>query len=260
MRYPSLDRFGFAAEIVHTHRALAASAWRALDWGSAGNDNLLFLLSTVDGEAPCELAPHSTPSAYAQCVQELDNFGAYLARLGLGPEPSFFELHRAHVVSVPWDKLVALRRGGYCFEQNLLFMSALRSIGIEEIVPVLARVRRGDPNLLRPFGHIALCAKTDGRNWLADVGLAQGRLLDPIPMEPGLEHEQPGWRFRLVEDGPLLVWQSLEDGEWRDGYAFAPEPAPLVDIEVCNWYTATHPGSPFVTGLRCATVELIGDC
>jgi N-hydroxyarylamine O-acetyltransferase len=200
-------------------------------------------------------------------VEGLDDLGRYLARLGLGPEPSFFELHRAHVVSIPWDnldpysgipvslersrledKLVAQGRGGYCFEHNLLFMSALHSIGIEKVGAVLARVRRGDPNVLRPFGHIALRVTTDGRDWLADVGLAQGGLLDPIPMEAGLEHDQSGWRFRLVEDGRELVWQTLEDGEWRDGYGFLPEPAPLVDIEVCNWYTATYPSSPFVTG------------
>lgn len=159
-------------------------------------------------------------ATYARSVDGLNNFEAYLARLGLGRTPSFFELHREHVVSIGWDnidaysgipvslepstiedKLVARRRGGYCFEHNLLFMSALRSIGIEEVVSVLARVRRGDPTVLRPFGHVALRVRTDGRDWLADVGLAQGGLLDPIPMEPGLEHDQSGWRFRLIEDG-----------------------------------------------------------
>jgi arylamine N-acetyltransferase len=28
-----------------------------------------------------------------------------------------------------------------------------------------------------------------------------------------------------------------------------PEPVPLVDIETSNWFTSTHPRSPFVTGL-----------
>jgi N-hydroxyarylamine O-acetyltransferase len=32
-------------------------------------------------------------------------------------------------------------------------------------------------------------------------------------------------------------------------YGFVPEPVPLIDVEVSNWYTATHPTSSFVTGV-----------
>jgi arylamine N-acetyltransferase len=32
-------------------------------------------------------------------------------------------------------------------------------------------------------------------------------------------------------------------------YGFVPEPVPLVDVETSNWFTSTHPRSPFVTGL-----------
>ncbi len=32
-------------------------------------------------------------------------------------------------------------------------------------------------------------------------------------------------------------------------YGFVPEPAQRVDIEVNNWYTATHPESSFVTSV-----------
>ena len=61
--------------------------------------------------------------------------------------------------------------------------------------------------------------------------------------------EQSGWAYRLVEDGPELVLQSLTDGRWTDLYGFVPEPARSIDIEVNNWYTATHPASSFVTGI-----------
>ena len=32
-------------------------------------------------------------------------------------------------------------------------------------------------------------------------------------------------------------------------YGFVPEPVPVIDVEVSNWYTATHPTSSFVTGV-----------
>jgi N-hydroxyarylamine O-acetyltransferase len=54
---------------------------------------------------------------------------------------------------------------------------------------------------------------------------------------------------RLVEDDAELVLQVFQDASWTDMYGFVPEPAEPVDIEVNNWYTATHPESPFVTGI-----------
>jgi arylamine N-acetyltransferase len=74
-----------------------------------------------------------------------------------------------------------------------------------------------------------------------------------------------GWSFRVVEEGPELVLQTLADGPWSDVYAFPPQPVPLIDIETSNWWTSTNPQSPFVFGLI-ATVhhqdgsrELISD-
>jgi arylamine N-acetyltransferase len=66
-------------------------------------------------------------------------------------------------------------------------------------------------------------------------------------------HEQAGWRFRVEQVGEELFLQSFERSEWIDLYRFVPQPVPLVDIETSNWYTSTHPRSPFVTGLIVAT-------
>ena len=91
--------------------------------------------------------------------------------------------------------------------------------------------------------------EADGALWLADVGFGGGGLLDPVPFEVGVESEQSGWRYRLVEEGTELVLQVFQDGDWTDMYGFVPEPVPAVDIQVNNWFTSTHPESPFVTGL-----------
>lgn len=58
-----------------------------------------------------------------------------------------------------------------------------------------------------------------------------------------------GRRFRVVEDGAELVLQTAREEDWKDLYGFSTEPVPLVDVEVANWFTSTHPRSPFVTGL-----------
>jgi N-hydroxyarylamine O-acetyltransferase len=188
---------------------------------------------------------------------------AYLERIGLRGRPGIAEMHRAHVTSIPFEnldpyrgtavslepadlqrKLVRERRGGYCFEQNLLFKAALEELGAE-VEPTLARV--GERGTERSRTHLLLRVHLDGELWHADVGFGRGTLLEPIPFGPGEEQVQEGWRFRVIADGPELVLRTVTDGAWVDGYSFVPERAPLIDIETSNWYTATHPHSPFVS-------------
>jgi N-hydroxyarylamine O-acetyltransferase len=102
---------------------------------------------------------------------------------------------------------------------------------------------------VRPRTHLVLRVTDGHKTWLADVGFGAGTLLEPIPFGPGGPYEQSGWRFRVVEeDGALVVQTEAPDG-WRDVHAFVPEPVPLIDIELSNWFTATHPSSQFVTHL-----------
>ncbi len=193
---------------------------------------------------------------------------AYLERIGLTGTPSPAELHRAHVTQIPFEnldplvgipvslepdaiaaKLVDGGRGGYCFEHNLLFKRALEARGLS-VEPILARVRNGQPPLpASPLTHLLLRVQYEGSVWHADVGFGQGTLLEPIPFGPGGPYEQSGWRYRVVSEAALLVLQAETTDGWRDLYAFRPEPAEPIDIEVNNWFTCTHPDSRFVRRL-----------
>lgn len=197
---------------------------------------------------------------------------AYMERVGLAGRPKWGEVHRAHACSIPFenldphmgipvslepdalvDKLVGEGRGGYCFEQNLLLAAALEALGAT-VEPMLARVRWGVPEGIQmPRTHLVLRVGINGQMWHADVGFGAGTLLEPIPFGPGGPHAQSGWRFQVVAEGSELVLQSEAHGEWHDVYAFVPQPVPRVDIEVSNWFTATHPNSRFVTGLIVST-------
>ena len=197
------------------------------------------------------------------------DLSSYLDRIGLRDErPSFAAVHRAHATTIVFenfdpssgrpvvldvdnlaDKMVTRRRGGYCFEQNMLLKAALQEIGIGSVDLMLARVRIGGTGADRPLDHLLLRVTEGGRSWLADVGFGGGGLLDPVPFDVGVESDQSGWLYRLVEDGRELVLQVFQDEAWTDMYGFVPEPVPVIDVEVSNWYTATHPTSSFVTGL-----------
>jgi N-hydroxyarylamine O-acetyltransferase len=193
---------------------------------------------------------------------------AYLERVGLSGRPGLAELHRAHLAAIPFEnlephrgvpvsldladvqrKLVDERRGGYCFEHNLLLKAALEALGAE-VDLMLARVRLGaPPGSVRPRSHLALRVRADGATWHADVGFGDGSPQEPLPFGPGEAQDIAGWQFRVVAEGQEFVLQTVADGGWTDLYGFVPEPVPLVDIETSNWFTSTHPRSPFVTGL-----------
>ena len=159
---------------------------------------------------------------------ELD---AYLERIGLRGRPGIAEIHRAHVSSIPFEnldpfrglavsldlgdlerKLIAERRGGYCFEHNLLFKAALEALGAE-VEPILARV--GDRGTERSRTHLLLRVDLDGEVWHADVGFGRGTLLEPIPFGPGEEHVQEGWRLSRHRRRPGAGAADLD--RWRMG-------------------------------------------
>lgn len=203
---------------------------------------------------------------------------AYLRRIGLRGRPDIEEVHRAHSLAIPFEnldphagrkvsleqadleaKLVRAGRGGYCFEQNLLLASAMRALGAD-VRTHLARVRYGaPPGSVRPRSHLVLEVRAGGSHLLADVGFGLGTLFDPIPFAPGPEAQQSGWAYRSVLEGPLLVLQVREQEAWRDLYAFPHgEEALPIDIEVSNWFTSTHPRSPFVAGIVIAAQRADG--
>ena len=193
---------------------------------------------------------------------------AYLERIGLAGRPGLAEVHRAHATSIPFEnldphggrpvslapadlegKLVRARRGGYCFEQNMLLKAALEALGAE-VDMYLARVRLGAPaDVPRPRSHLVLRVRSEGQSWLADVGFGSGTQLEPLPFGPAGEQVQSGWRYRLVEDGPELVLQTAAQDGWVDVHGFLPHAVPRIDVETINWWVCTHPSSPFVSGL-----------
>lgn len=174
-------------------------------------------------------------------------------------------LQRAHVAAIPFenldvqlgipihldltalqDKLVARRRGGYCFEQNSLFAAILQHLGYEVVLRE-ARVRRGS-QAITARSHLVLQVALPGGSVLADVGFGADGPLGPIPMD-GSVVRWFGEDFRVQPEGVRLVLRSLRDDVWRDLYAVEPGTVAPVDLVVANHYTSTHPDSRFVQTL-----------
>jgi N-hydroxyarylamine O-acetyltransferase len=201
---------------------------------------------------------------------------AYLHRIAYaGPRaPTLSTLHAlcaAHAKAIPFEnldvllgrgidladdavdrKLVHGGRGGYCFEQNTLFLRALRALGFA-VAPLSARVRVQRPrDFTPPRTHVFLRVDLDGERWLADVGV--GGLSPTAALRLDVDGEQPTPHEprRIVREGALLFHQAKLGDEWVDVCEFTLEEMPPIDREVANWFTSAHPLSHFRNRLLAA--------
>ncbi len=198
----------------------------------------------------------------------------YLGRLGLNRADAGLDvLLAAHAERIPFEdldgvagrpvgidvgdvaaKLVDQRRGGYCHEHARLAQHALTELG-HECLPVLARVHL-DPMLTAPMAptHHLTLVRSGGRWRIFDPGFGGGTPTVTVPVD-GTVVTAPGARWRVVPAGPVLGERMAVDSElllqrdhgqgWSPVYAFTVRRAVAADIEMANWFTATHPDVMF---------------
>jgi N-hydroxyarylamine O-acetyltransferase len=212
---------------------------------------------------------------------------AYCARIGYaGPRVPTLDvlhaLHWRHAHAIPFEnldplvgrpvrldlpslerKVVREGRGGYCFEQNLLFRHALEAIGFQ-VTGLAARVLFGvPPGQVRPRSHMVLLVTLPdgpGPHYVADVGFGGLTLTGPVRFEEGTAQPTPHERLRLTSAGggtgnasvPVMTLEAEIHGGWTRLYCFTLEPQVPADYEVANWYVSTCPESPFVSQLMAA--------
>jgi len=204
---------------------------------------------------------------------------AYLRRIGytapVAPDDATLRaLAVAHVAAIPFEnldpllgvpveltpeaverKLVLAHRGGYCFEQNLLFAEALRAVGFE-VTGLIARVLWNRPDdAITPQTHMLLRIELGGESWLADVGFGGQVLTGALRLRPGIEQPTSHEPFRLmVVDGDWRM-QSLVRRQWQSLYRFDLRRAWPVDYAVANHYVSTWPQSAFATDLMVSRTD-----
>jgi N-hydroxyarylamine O-acetyltransferase len=156
----------------------------------------------------------------------MSHLDSYLERIGysgsVGPDArTLCDIHRAHIMAIPYEnleiqlgrenrlsedafhaKLVAGRRGGWCYEMNGLLTRSLREIGfrVTRVAGAVAREFRGDASV---GNHLVGLVDLD-RRYVADVGLGDGPL-EPFPLEE-----------RSWSEGTLTFrLERLDDAWWR---------------------------------------------
>src|SRR5215470_8104035 len=142
-------------------------------------------------------------------------------------------------------KMIARRRGGYCFEQNFLFRAGLRSLGFD-VTSLQARVVRGlQIDAPRPMLHMILQVNLPEGPYLADVGFGNLAPTAPLKLAPDLEQETPHEVMRFIRMGDELTLQSKLGERWEHIYRVVFLARVDAEYEICNWFTGTHPDSPY---------------
>jgi N-hydroxyarylamine O-acetyltransferase len=220
------------------------------------------MAGALDLEAYCRRIGYSGP-----CTPTLATLSAvHLAHTGAIPFENLNPLLSRPVrldIEALQRKLVDERRGGYCFEQNLLLTHALEAMGFR-VTGLAARVMWMLPEgTLMPRSHMLLRVEIPGGEspaandvpYLADVGFGGLTLTGPLRLVPDVEQSTPHEPFRLLQVDGHWVMEGLVAGTWRPLYRFTLEPQQQVDYEVTNWYLGNHPESRFVNNLIAARTE-----
>lgn len=202
---------------------------------------------------------------------------AYLERIGYrGSRAATLDtleaVHALHPAAIPFEnlnpllgwpvaldaeslqqKMIAGRRGGWCFEQNTLFRMALDALGFQ-VANLAARVLWNTPPEapVGPRSHMLLLVELNGLRYIADVGFGGNVLTAPLRLEPGVEQTTPHEPHRLMPIENGFVLEACFREEWQRFYRFTLEPQFASDYEVSNWYLCQHPSSFFRRMLICA--------
>ena len=96
---------------------------------------------------------------------------------------------------VLFDKVVVQKRGGVCFELNLLFLSLLECLNYQ-VYPVAARILWNKTEM-PPLTHVGLITEVEEELFYCDVGYGGPGPKGLIAIKPG-EQEVDGCRFRFL--------------------------------------------------------------
>jgi N-hydroxyarylamine O-acetyltransferase len=203
---------------------------------------------------------------------------SYLERIGYsGPRSPTLQTLRAlqalHPQAIPFEnldtllgrpvrldlaslerKLVQGRRGGYCFEQNLLFKHVLHALQFDAIALAARVVWERPPGELRARTHMVLLVALGADRYLCDVGFGGLTPTAPVRLVPDLEQRTPHETFRIVSETSHFAVEAFVRGEWKRLYRFDLQEQHDVDIELANHYVMSHADSPMLGRLLAARV------
>ncbi|MGE8553112.1 MAG: arylamine N-acetyltransferase family protein [Chryseobacterium jejuense] len=153
-----------------------------------------------------------------------------------------------------FQKLVMESRGGYCYEQNLLLSDVLQYLGFKVQLQLGRVLWQKDENSTAAKTHLLLIVEWEDQKYLVDAGFGTATLTGPLILNEEEPQETPNEQFKISQkNGAYILWTWRE--KWLPVYRFELEHVEPLDLEICNWYLATHPESNFRKNLVFSKVD-----
>jgi N-hydroxyarylamine O-acetyltransferase len=204
------------------------------------------------------------------------NLKAYFDRIGfagsIAPTLATLEaLHALHPAVIPFEnlnplmgvpvaldqtslekKLLSEKRGGYCFEHNMLLARVLEDLDYT-VRPLLARVVWTDATGIdRPPSHMLLVVEVSGQNYIADVGFGGLTLSAPLRLRADVEQQTPHETYKLTQDDGAWTLLVKIDDAFKPVYVFNLDTVGEPEIVAINVEIATGADRPMTSELRVA--------
>ena len=177
-------------------------------------------------------------------------------------------LHKKHIFQVPfenldiyykrvfdleikriYEKIIIDRRGGFCYELNLLFNWLLREIGFSSRI-IASRIFDEQGILGPKFDHMSIYVKTK-KKFLVDVSYGDLFII-PIEIKSGIQYDGRNYFQvdKMIENDYLLSMSS--DGlDFQKKYIFNLDVVNAADFNTICFDKQTNPNSYFVKNIVC---------
>jgi N-hydroxyarylamine O-acetyltransferase len=153
-----------------------------------------------------------------------------------------------------YEKIVSRRRGGFCYECNILCFELLNALGFQ-VEYLSARMVKG--TAVGPeFDHMVLLVTLE-HEYLVDVGNGQS-CREPLRIDGTNSSTSEGYTYQVASHGnDFALHYQQSDAEWKPRFLFTLTPRKRLEfLDMCH-YHQTSPESIF-TKHRLATLAKVG--
>lgn len=177
-------------------------------------------------------------------------------------------LHKQHVYQIPFEnldvyfkrkfdlnivnvyqKVVTNKRGGFCYELNLLFNGLLTEMGFSSRI-IASRIFDEQGNLGPAFDHMSVFVETRKR-FLIDVGYGD-LFVTPIEIKNGVQWDGRNYfQVDKLNEQEYLLSMSTDGIDFKKKYTFSLNVVNATDFDAMCLDKQSNPNSYFVRNVIC---------
>jgi N-hydroxyarylamine O-acetyltransferase len=151
-------------------------------------------------------------------------------------------------IPILFEKIVTSKRGGYCYELNLLFGELLKRLHFD-VRYALAYLMTSEGTVREDSVHLVLVVNLENGDlkdqWLVDVSWSKG-LVYPVNLSISKEQTQFLNQYRCVPTSKATeVWEKQPLSDWKKIYFVSSDPINMDLVHQRNAYHQSDASSEF---------------